>query len=285
MGEPLPAYEALPAGPERAALDYFPLFRDGELVAFALRAEGGAFQLDTALARGVGSLGPDRAALVFDRGACRVWDGASLGTAFEAAEPVDGRADLSEGVSPILLLGRRVRRAWPCGAAWLLAGAGPDGTAVGRGGGIGAPRQRRLSAVPLAAAGAVVLACLAAVGACDSLQGEEVALDLAWPSASLPRACLQRTVSLDLSPVSCMGACSAEPCAEAFPKDALARRTRPPGPPSMPRRTFRSSMPRRTESCGIRLNPCMGACSAPAPAPGPAPAAHAPDAANLFPRA
>ena len=87
VGEPLPAYEALPSGPERVALDYFPLFQDGELVAFALRTEGGMFQLDTALARGVGSLGPDQAALVFDRGACWVWDGASLGTAFETAEP------------------------------------------------------------------------------------------------------------------------------------------------------------------------------------------------------
>lgn len=105
VGAPLPAYEALPAGPERAGLDYFPLFCDGELVAFALRTEGGAFQLDTAIARGVDSLGTTRAALVFDRDACRVWDGASLGTAFETVESVDDRADLSEGVSPSYFLG------------------------------------------------------------------------------------------------------------------------------------------------------------------------------------
>lgn len=162
VGEPLPAYEALPAGPKRAGLDYFPLFCDGELVAFALRVEGGAFQLDTVLARGVGSLGPDRAALVFDRGACRVWDGTSLATAFEAVETVDGRADLSEGVVPSYFLAVETVELGPAESlgfslasdltAWPSGGAGESASLVSDD-----------SAVPPAAAGVAVLACLAAV--------------------------------------------------------------------------------------------------------------------------
>lgn len=162
VGEPLPAYEALPAGPERAGLDYFPLFCDGELVAFALRVEGGAFQLDTVLARGVGLLGPDRAALVFDRGACRVWDGTSLATAFEAVEPVDGRADLSEGVVPSYFLAVETVELGP--AEPLGFSLARDLTARPSGGaGESASLVSDDSAVSPAAAGAAVLACLAAV--------------------------------------------------------------------------------------------------------------------------
>ena len=162
VGEPLPAYEALPAGPERVALDYFPLFQDGELVAFALRVEGGAFQLDTALARGVGLLGPDCAALVFDRGACRVWDGTSLATAFEAVEPVDGRADLSEGVAPSYFLAVETVELGP--AEPLGFSLARDLTVRSSG---GARESASLvsddSAAPPAAAGVAVLACLAVV--------------------------------------------------------------------------------------------------------------------------
>ena len=159
VGEPLPAYEALPSGPERVALDYFPLFQDGELVAFALRTEGGMFQLDTALARGVGSLGPDQAALVFDRGACWVWDGASLGTAFEAAEPVDGRSDLSEGVSPSYFSGVESVELGP--AEPLGFSLARDLTARPSGGaGESAPLVSDGSSVSLVAAGAVVLTCV-----------------------------------------------------------------------------------------------------------------------------
>ena len=162
VGEPLPAYEALPAGPKRAGLDYFPLFCDGELVAFALRVEGGAFQLDTVLARGVGSLGPDRAALVFDRGACRVWDGTSLATAFEAVETVDGRADLSEGVVPSCFLAVETVELGP--AESLGFSLARDLTARPSGGaGESASLVSDDSAVPPAAAGVAVLACLAAV--------------------------------------------------------------------------------------------------------------------------
>lgn len=162
VGEPLPAYEALPAGPKRAGLDYFPLFCDGELVAFALRVEGGAFQLDTVLARGVGSLGPDRAALVFDRGACRVWDGTSLATAFEAVETVDGRADLSEGVVPSYFLAVETVELGP--AESLGFSLASDLTARPSGGaGESASLVSDDSAVPPAAAGVAVLACLAAV--------------------------------------------------------------------------------------------------------------------------
>lgn len=162
VGEPLPAYEALPAGPERAGLDYFPLFCDGELVAFALRVEGGAFQLDTVLARGVGLLGPDRAALVFDRGACRVWDGTSLATAFEAVETVDGRADLSEGVVPSYFLAVETVELGP--AESLGFSLARDLTARPSGGaGESASLVSDDSAVPPAAAGVAVLACLAAV--------------------------------------------------------------------------------------------------------------------------
>lgn len=162
VGEPLPAYEALPAGPKRAVLDYFPLFCDGELVAFALRVEGGAFQLDTVLARGVGSLGPDRAALVFDRGACRVWDGTSLATAFEAVETVDGRADLSEGVVPSYFLAVETVELGP--AESLGFSLARDLTARPSGGaGESASLVSDDSAVPPAAAGVAVLACLAAV--------------------------------------------------------------------------------------------------------------------------
>lgn len=159
VGEPLPAYEALPAGPKRAGLDYFPLFCDGELVAFALRVEGGAFQLDTVLARGVGSLGPDRAALVFDRGACRVWDGTSLATAFEAAEPVDGRADLSEGVAPSYFLAVETVELGPAEPLGFLLAR--DLTARPSG---GARESGHLviddSPVPPVAAGAVILTCV-----------------------------------------------------------------------------------------------------------------------------
>ncbi|WP_273448263.1 hypothetical protein [Thermophilibacter provencensis] len=162
VGEPLSAYEALPAGPKRAGLDYFPLFCDGELVAFALRVEGGAFQLDTVLARGVGSLGPDRAALVFDRGACRVWDGTSLATAFEAVETVDGRADLSEGVVPSYFLAVETVELGP--AESLGFSLASDLTARPSGGaGESASLVSDDSAVPPAAAGVAVLACLAAV--------------------------------------------------------------------------------------------------------------------------
>lgn len=162
VGEPLPAYEALPAGPKRAGLDYFPLFCDGELVAFALRVEGGAFQLDTVFARGVGSLGPDRAALVFDRGACRVWDGTSLATAFEAVETVDGRADLSEGVVPSCFLAVETVELGP--AESLGFSLARDLTARPSGGaGESASLVSDDSAVPPAAAGVAVLACLAAV--------------------------------------------------------------------------------------------------------------------------
>lgn len=162
VGEPLPAYEALPAGPKRAGHDYFPLFCDGELVAFALRVEGGAFQLDTVLARGVGSLGPDRAALVFDRGACRVWDGTSLATAFEAVETVDGRADLSEGVVPSYFLAVETVELGP--AESLGFSLARDLTARPSGGaGESASLVSDDSAVPPAAAGVAVLACLAAV--------------------------------------------------------------------------------------------------------------------------
>ena len=162
VGEPLPAYEALPAGPKRAGLDYFPLFCDGELVAFALRVGGGAFQLDTVLARGVGSLGPDRAALVFDRGACRVWDGTSLATAFEAVETVDGRADLSEGVVPSYFLAVETVELGP--AESLGFSLAHDLTARPSGGaGESASLVSDDSAVPPAAAGVAVLACLAAV--------------------------------------------------------------------------------------------------------------------------
>ncbi|MBM6816436.1 hypothetical protein H6A23_04545 [Olsenella uli] len=162
VGESLPAYEALPAGPKRAGLDYFPLFCDGELVAFALRVEGGAFQLDTVLARGVGSLGPDRAALVFDRGACRVWDGTSLATAFEAVETVDGRADLSEGVIPSYFLAVETVELGP--AESLGFSLARDLTARPSGGaGESASLVSDDSAVPPAAAGVAVLACLAAV--------------------------------------------------------------------------------------------------------------------------
>lgn len=162
VGEPLPAYEALPAGPKRAGLDYFPLFCDGELVAFALRVEGGAFQLDTVLARGVGSLGPDRAALVFDRGACRVWDGTSLATAFEAVETVDGRADLSEGVVPSYFLAVETVELGP--AESLGFSLARDLTARPSGGaGESASLVSDDSAVPPAAAGVAVLACLAVV--------------------------------------------------------------------------------------------------------------------------
>lgn len=159
VGEPLPAYEALPTGPERAALDYFPLFQDSELVAFALRVEGGAFQLDTALTRGVGSLGPDRAALVFDRGACRVWDGTSLATAFEAAEPVDGRADLSEGVAPSYFVAVETVELGPAEPLGFLLAR--DLTARPSG---GARESGHLviddSPVPPVAAGAVILTCV-----------------------------------------------------------------------------------------------------------------------------
>lgn len=162
VGEPLPAYEALPAGPKRVGLDYFPLFCDGELVAFALRVEGGAFQLDTVLARGVGSLGPDRAALVFDRGAYRVWDGTSLATAFEAVETVDGRADLSEGVIPSYFLAFEAVELGP--AESLGFSLARDLTARPSGGaGESASLVSDDSAVPPAAAGVAVLACLAAV--------------------------------------------------------------------------------------------------------------------------
>lgn len=162
VGEPLPAYEALPAGPKRAGLDYFPLFCDGELVAFALRVEGGTFQLDTVLARGVGSLGPDRAVLVFDRGACRVWDGTSLATAFEAVETVDGRADLSEGVVPSYFLAVETVELGP--AESLGFSLARDLTARPSGGaGESASLVSDDSAVPPAAAGVAVLACLAAV--------------------------------------------------------------------------------------------------------------------------
>ena len=162
VGEPLPAYEALPAGLKRAGLDYFPLFCDGELVAFALHVEGGAFQLDTVLARGVGSLGPDRAALVFDRGACRVWDGTSLATAFEAVETVDGRADLSEGVVPSYFLAVETVELGP--AESLGFSLARDLTARPSGGaGESASLVSDDSAVPPAAAGVAVLACLAAV--------------------------------------------------------------------------------------------------------------------------
>ena len=166
-----------PQGPERVALDYFPLFQDGELVAFALRTEGGMFQLDTALARGVGSLGPDQAALVFDRGACWVWDGASLGTAFETAEPVDGRSDLSEGVSPSYFSGVESVELGP--AEPLGFSLARDLTARPSGGaGESAPLVSDGSSVSLVAAGAVVLTCVVVAALVVRFRGEEIVLIL-----------------------------------------------------------------------------------------------------------
>lgn len=75
--------------------DYYPLFSEGSLVAFAIDTNNGQFQVETKLSKSVELLDKQCAALIFDRNSCFVWDGESLDKIADFGEIVVGRDSLA----------------------------------------------------------------------------------------------------------------------------------------------------------------------------------------------
>lgn len=101
VGEPIPSYEAFDDGLVRS-YDYYPLYFEGRMVALTLNRGDCVFQMmgATPAARALADAGCERAALIFDRSACYVWDGVRLQRLYGFVETVDDRADLSGGADP-----------------------------------------------------------------------------------------------------------------------------------------------------------------------------------------
>ena len=100
VGEPIPSYEAFDDGLVRS-YDHYPLYFEGRMVTLALNRGDDVFEIGaTPAAQALANAGCERAALIFDRSACYVWDGVRLQRLYGFVETVDDRADLSCGADP-----------------------------------------------------------------------------------------------------------------------------------------------------------------------------------------
>ncbi len=100
VGEPIPSYEAFDDGLVRT-WDYYPLYFEDNMVTLALNRGDDVFQMGgTSPAQAIADTGCERAALIFDRSTCYVWDGVRLQRLYDFVETVDDRADLSGDADP-----------------------------------------------------------------------------------------------------------------------------------------------------------------------------------------